>query len=498
MLLTLTTRLADPSYETAAGAGTPLASATDLGYLLHKNPTRVQEFELNFGRAHVFYPVAEPERCTAALLLEVDPIALVRGREGSGGTGTVEQYVNDRPYAASSFLSVAIAGVFGSALAGRCRERPDLAAASIYLEAEVEALPCRGGEAFVRRLFEPLGYAVEAQAHPLDTRHPEGGASPYFRLRLSGRVRLSDLLAHLYVLIPVLDDEKHYWIGEDEVKKLLRRGAGWLSGHPERETIARRYLGRRHGLVREALRRLAAEDTPEADEEAALRDQAEEKTERRLGLNEQRLGSVLAVLKGRHVRRVLDLGCGDGKLLKALLSERQFEEIVGVDVSSAALERAERRLRLDRLPRPQAERIRLLHGALTYRDHRLGGYDAAAIVEVIEHLDPPRLHAFERVVFQHARPRVVVVTTPNREYNARWENLPADRFRHRDHRFEWDRCEFTAWAGAVAARFGYDVSRAGIGPEDPELGSPTQMAIFDLPSAGSVPPPEEADEHQDS
>jgi 3' terminal RNA ribose 2'-O-methyltransferase Hen1 len=475
--------------------------ATDLGYLLHKNPARAQSFELSFGRAHVVYPEASEEACTAALLLDVDPVGLVRGRRGpEGESGLLAQYVNDRPYVASSFLSVAISDVFGTAMAGRSKERPELAAAVIPLEARLAVLPCRGGEPFLRRLFEPLGYTVHAEAQPLDPSAAsslsaaEGlrtgsvpqdwGESRYFTVTLAAGKRLSELLAHLYVLVPVLDDEKHYWVGDDEVEKLLRHGEGWLATHPERELIAHRYLKHRRGLVRDAIARLVTEEEPDEEDGADAndgvrpRDAEEGALERPLSLNEQRLATVLAALRGSGAKRVLDMGCGEGRLLALLLADRSFEHVVGMDVSYRALEVAADRLRLDRLPPTQRERIALIHGSLMYRDERLAGFDAAAVVEVVEHLDPPRLAAFERVAFEFARPGTVVLTTPNAEYNVRWPSLPAGRFRHRDHRFEWTRAEFQAWAGEVAGRFGYVVRFAPVGPVDAEVGAPTQMGIF--------------------
>lgn len=453
--------------------------ATDLGYLLVKNPARTQTFGLSFGDAHVFYPEVSEERCTAALLLEVDPVGLVRGRKGPAGEGgALEQYVNDRPYVASSFLSVAISNVFGTALSGRSKERPELAATPLPLEARLPVVPCRGGEELLRRLFEPLGYAVEAKHLPLDETHPDWGESSYFDVTLRHTVRLADLLSHLYVLVPVLDRDKHYWIGEEEVEKLLRHGSGWLAAHPEREPITQRYLRNRKSLVRDALARLAEEDTPDPEAAEEVAEAQEEAIERRISLNTQRLEAVVAALRERGARRVLDLGCGEGRLIQLLLKDRAFEEIAGLDVSYRALEVARDRLHLDRLPPAQQERLKLFHGALTYRDRRLEGYDAAAVVEVIEHLDPPRLAAFERVLFEFARPGAVVLTTPNREYNVRWESLPAGKFRHRDHRFEWTRAELQAWANGVAERFGYRVEFRPVGPEDPEVGSPTQMALF--------------------
>ncbi|HOY57225.1 MAG TPA: 3' terminal RNA ribose 2'-O-methyltransferase Hen1 [Verrucomicrobiota bacterium] len=455
--------------------------ATDLGYLLRKNPARPQSFSLSFGTAHVFYPEAALERCTVALLVEVDPVGLVRNRRGPAGEGgALEQYVNDRPYAASSFLSVAIADVFGSALSGRSRERPELVDTPLPLRVNLAALPCRGGEKFLRDLFEPLGYRAAARRLPLDETFPEWGDSSYFQVELEALLPLRAVLTHLYVLVPVLDNDKHYWVGDDEVEKLLRHGEGWLSSHPAREAITRRYLKHQRKLVDSALARLADESEPDPDSAAESHAREEEAIEQSLSLNEQRLGAVLAALKSTGANRVLDLGCGEGRLLQTLLKERQFTEIVGMDVSHRALDMARDRLHYDRLPPAQKQRLRLLHGSLIYRDRRLAGFDAAAVVEVIEHLDAPRLAAFERVLFECARPKAIVISTPNREYNVLWETLPAGQFRHKDHRFEWTRAEFQAWADGVAARFGYRVGYLPVGPDDPAVGSPTQMGVFQI------------------
>ena len=450
--------------------------ATDLGYLLAKNPARSHSFDLTFGHAHVFYPEADDQRCTAALLLDIDPVALVRGR--GEGSGLLQQYVNDRPYVASSFLSVAIADVFNSALNGRSRERPELAATAIPLEASLPALAARGGPEVVRRLFAPLGYAIEVGEHQLDPQFPEWGASRAVSLTLRSTVRLADLLTHLYVLVPVLDATKHYYFGADEIEKLLRRGEGWLALHPERELITGRYLKRRP-LVREALVRLVAEEEPVAQEEASDEPAALSPTEeRRQSLHDQRLKAVLEQLRQSGAQSILDLGCGEGRLLRLLLAERQFSRIVGMDVAYRALETARDRLRLERLPPAQAQRLSLIQGSLLYRDARLSGFDAAAVVEVIEHLDPARLAAFERVVFEFARPGTVVLTTPNAEYNVRFPTLAAGSFRHSDHRFEWTRGEFAAWAERVATAHGYQVRLTQVGPDDPEVGSPSQLATF--------------------
>lgn len=474
--------------------------ATDLGFLLHKHPGRVQEFGRSFGTATVFYPEAEEERCTAALLLEVDPIALVRSRGKSSPDFSLSQYVNDRPYAASSLLAVALADVFRTARAGRCTARPELAGTPLPLELRLPALPCRGGPELATRLFEPLGWEVDAQALPLDEGFPEWGDSRYVRLTLRGTARLADALNHLYVLLPVLDDGKHYWIAPDEVDKLIRAGEGWLAGHPERGLITRRYLGRRWALARTALARLAElgdeteeelepaveEDAPAgetaADEAAAAEAEAqgdapqEEAAPKAKPLNLRRREAVLAKLEELGAVSVIDLGCGQGELVGALLARPRFARVGGMDVSSMALTIAARKLRLDRMPDSKRARLTLFQGALTYTDKRLSGYDAAVLMEVIEHVDPPRLTALERVVFGRARPQHVLVTTPNVEHNVRYEFLTG--LRHPDHRFEWTRAEFAAWATRVAGEYGYQVAFAPVGDDDPEVGPPTQMGVF--------------------
>ncbi|MFF8973086.1 3' terminal RNA ribose 2'-O-methyltransferase Hen1 [Streptomyces sp. NPDC014995] len=480
-------------FLTISTTGTPERPATDLGFLLHKHPDKAQAFSTSYGKAHVLYPEADAQRCTAALLLEVDAVALVRRGKGKGRGGAPDaalaQYVNDRPYAASSLLAVALSGVFSSAMRGVCAAKPELPAQQRPLRVEVPALPARGGPDLVRDLFEPLGWTVTAEPVALDTQFPEWGDSRYVRLVLeSEALTLAEALRHLYVLLPVLDDAKHYWVASDEVDKLLRAGEGWLPDHPEQKLITSRYLSRRWSLTRQAMERLELVRLAEADdsevEEIDNAVEAEAETEEKpTPLAVQRRDAIVTALKESGAARVLDLGCGQGQLVQALLKDVRFTEIVGLDVSMRALTVASRRLKLDRMGERQASRVRLLQGSLAYTDKRLKGYDAAVLSEVIEHLDLPRLPALEYAVFGAARPRTVLVTTPNVEYNVRWETLPAGHVRHGDHRFEWTREEFRGWATAVAERYGYDVAFRPVGPDDPEVGPPTQMAVFEMRAA---------------
>ncbi|WP_427919504.1 3' terminal RNA ribose 2'-O-methyltransferase Hen1 [Streptomyces sp. cg40] len=475
-------------FLTISTTGTPELPATDLGFLLHKHPEKAQAFSTSYGQAYVLYPEADAGRCTAALLLEVDAVALVRRGKGKGRGGAPDaalaQYVNDRPYAASSLLAVALSAVFSSAMRGVCNARPERAARPLPLRIEVPALPARGGADLVRKLFAPLGWTVTAQPVALDAEFPEWGDSRYVSLVLESQtLTLAEALRHLYVLLPVLDDAKHYWVAPDEVDKLLRAGEGWLPAHPEQKLITSRYLSRRWSLTREAMERLELVRLAEADDSGVEEiDNAvapeTETEEKPTPLAVQRRDAIVEALKASGAGRVLDLGCGQGQLVQALLKDTRFTEIVGTDVSMRALTIASRRLKLDRMGERQSSRVQLFQSSLAYTDNRLKGYDAAVLSEVIEHLDLPRLPALEYAVFGAARPRTVVVTTPNVEYNVRWETLPAGHVRHGDHRFEWTRAEFAEWAAKVGQRHGYEVEFVPVGPDDPEVGPPTQMAVF--------------------
>lgn len=468
-------------------------NAAALSFLLHKHPDKLQQVELSVGAASIFYPECRKEKVTAALLLDIDPIGMVRNAKNFAGKDfLLGQYVNDRPYVASSFMSSAISKAFSSAMNGSCKEHPEFIDMPLALTAKISVLPApRGGELLIKRLFEPLGYTVEAERHLLDTQFSEWGYGKYFTLTLKNTLALKDLLSHLYVLIPVLDNEKHYFITQNEVEKLLQKGKGWLEQHPEREIIVSRYLINLKSLVRSAFEVLQAaeegiipdtDNETEQDELTKIEDTAAAHTQlqkaKKERLHDIRLKLVAEKLKQSGAASVIDLGCGDGKLLRLLLKEKQFTRIAGTDVSYSELEKSQDKLHWNEMPEKQRERLSLFQSSLTYRDKRFSGFDAAAVVEVIEHLDPNRLPALEKSLFTYAKPQTIVLTTPNREYNVRYENLSAGKVRHSDHRFEWTRSEFAAWAERVARENNYTVAFFPVGEEEKNIGAPSQMAVF--------------------
>ena len=469
MLLTLAYEPGRTRADPGSGATDAApADATALGFLLHKHPGRVQRFSVPFGSMHVLYPEATAERCEVAMLLDVDAVALAKNKRFRGDAFALGHYVNDRPYVASSLLAVALGAVFSTAMTGRSDSHPELAAARLPLRVQLPAVPTRRDDGgLARRLFEGCGWTVEEERIPLDPAHSEWGDSPYATLTLTGTARLSDALKQLYVLLPVLDDTKHYWVGDDEVDKLARAGEGWLPQHPERGLITRRYLLEQRSLIERAQE---PERTTTSGRTSADQGNSDPRPPR--PLRELRADAVLSALADVGATSVVDMGCGSGALLRRLMDEPRFARILGSDVSARALEQAARSLGLERAPETKRERI-----------SRLRGFDAMVLMEVIEHVDPSRLDALEDSVFGHARPKSVVMTTPNAEFNAVYPDLEPGTFRHTDHRFEWNRAEFADWAAAVAERRGYTVEHRGVGETHPVHGAASQLAVFRRRSA---------------
>lgn len=453
--------------------------ATDLGYLLHKNPHNMHETNLSFGKALVFYPTASQDYCEAALLVDIDTVELIRNRKYFTSEGfSLYEYVNDRPYVASSFACVALSSVFRSAMSGKCKDKPELVNQQMPLQVKISVLPCRGGEKLLRRLFEPLGYEIHAEEIVLHETKPEWGNSSYMTVTLKNDCTVKELLNHLYVLLPVLDNDKHYWIGHDEIQKLLKHGEGWIKEHPEIELITSRYLKSQRYLVDEALSQLQEEDAVDFEVQSNNQDHEEALLEKKVNLHTIRLSEIVKELENLGVHKVIDLGCGEGKLIKLLLKKSSFDKVAGMDISMVSLQRAKQNLNVDTLPEGIRNRLTLFLGSLIYRDRRFSGYDAAILSEVIEHLEPFQLDYFEEVIFAYAKPKYVIITTPNVEYNVLFKDLPAGKFRHQDHRFEWTRQELREWADKICTRYNYQVDFKPLGPVHEVFGAPSQMVIF--------------------
>jgi 3' terminal RNA ribose 2'-O-methyltransferase Hen1 len=442
--------------------------ATDLGFLLHKHPDKLQTVELSVGNAHIFYPEATENSCTACLLLDINPIDLVRGDRGRG-VFLQEHYVNDRPYTSNSFLSTALVKAFGSAVNGTCHTKPELVKTAIPLKAKIRSLKVDCDKSYINKLFEPLGYQISYETFQLDSVFPGWGESKVVNLAVEKTTTLKEFLSQLYVFMMVLDNDRHYWISRNDIDVLIRRGENWLSNHPEKDWITKRYLKNLRTLTNPALLRLANED--ELIEEQPL-------PEKKLNLHQQRLNKAFEFLKASGAESILDIGCGEGKLLKLLLKDGQFKKIAGMDVSFSELQKAKENLYLDQASPAMRDRIKIFQGSVTYKDERLKHFDAASLVEVIEHLDKERLPALEKVVFGFAKPTTVILTTPNAEYNVVFEKLQAETFRHDDHRFEWTRKEFDNWCNKIGNEFGYQVEIYPVGQEVENIGAPSQLAVF--------------------
>ncbi len=326
----------------------------DLPWLLAKNPANAHRFDLSVGEAHVLFEECSETRCALCLYVEVDAVGLVRGRK-RGDALSLGAYVNERPYAGGTLLGIALNRAFRSALAGKCKDRPELLELEWPLEIRIPTLRVRGSERFLRACFEPLGYQVQVDNVPLDPNFEDWGPSRFMDTTLRIEASPRAVLSHLVVLLPVLADDKHYWVSTAEVDKLMAKGGAWLAEHPEHEQITSRFLKGQRSLVRQALERLVGAEA-EADAQAA-----EDALERPMTLNQRRM-QVFAEVLGEQPGSVIDLGCGEGRLLYRLAKDKRFTRVTGADVSARALEIAERRV--ERIPERLKPRVSLIQAAL--------------------------------------------------------------------------------------------------------------------------------------
>lgn len=438
--------------------------ATDLGFLLYKHPKKLHTRGTSFSTNHCFFSEATDDLCTANLWVnvrELQEFELYRRFNNFENP-----FINDRPYVAGSLMSTAMSEMFRTAMSGSCRERPELARSPIPLTIEVATVRCEDGIDFIKGIFEPLGYQVDLESYLLDEAFPNWGSSPYFKLRLQTNKELYLVLRQLFILLPVLDNQKHYWVDEAEQEKIIKMGEGWLQAHPMFSKIVSRYLKNLQSLAVEVKKHFALDEnlTTKARNK-------EEQLEQKIHLNTLRMDYVAELLKDHQVRTVGDLGCGEGKLIERLLQNSDITEIRAFEVSIDELEKAQQRI----AELKQLERVKFFNSSVLYLDHRTKDLDAVVLVEVIEHLEEVRLPVLAANVFKYMEPSMVVITTPNFEFNQRFETKG---FRHPDHRFEWTREEFKSWCEVQAQKYGYTFKIDFIGEVDSALGGPTQVGVF--------------------
>jgi 3'' terminal RNA ribose 2''-O-methyltransferase Hen1 len=441
----------------------------DLGYMLFKNPNRPQSVKLTTGSAYVYYPKVSDEETTIALLLDINSLDLAKGEKGKDvQPQSLFDYVNDRPYVASSFLATAMNKVFGTAISGRGDEYQELVDSKLNLSATIHMFPCPVDKERINKVFEPLGYEVNYETFLLDNKFPEWGDSKYVNLTVSGNVVLRDLLKQIILLIPVFDKFKHYDVSnQDELNKLLKLGDGWLSDHPEKDFIVNRYLQFKKGLVNKAQEHLKS-DVDEIEESI---DKAV--TEKEESLNTTRFNSVINELIKIEAKSVLDIGCSNGKLLEAIRDKMPNIKLAGIDVHLKAVSIADKMAN-----KKDLDKIDFFQSSILYKDKRFKGYDAVTAIEVMEHIDEFKLYLFEKVLFGYINPRVAILTTPNKDYNENYDNINNKGLRHFDHRFEFTKREFESWVTKICSKYGYIYFFKSIGKADEKDQQPTLMVTF--------------------
>lgn len=450
-----------------------------LSYLLQKSPFVVGEFDVGASfKTYVFFPEYSEERTTCAVMFDMNSIELVKSLKAHDrhATYSLFDYINDRPYVSSSFTCSIISDVFRSALNGKCREYPDLPNQEFDLSARFY-VSMKTKDDLIKELFEPLGYELSysTERPPVDSMYEQFGESPYYDVTISRRETVKDLLSHLYILIPILDKMRHYGPSSDEVKKIMKIGDSWLKDHPSKKKIVGRYFGKKKELATSVLDRL--ED--QIKDEQRIDENSDDEKETRTPLAGQRRKAIIRTLREHNVKTVLDLGCSTGKLSFELIDTPGIVKVTGADISARAIEKAVLEKRIHKkMTEDQKSRLDFVIASAIYRDLRFSAFDAIVLQEVIEHFDSWKLRVAEDVVFKYSGPRVVVVTTPNIEYNVLFENLENGKLRHRDHKFEFTRGQFKEWANRICKQFGYTVSFEDIGEFVENIGTQTQMAVF--------------------
>lgn len=440
-----------------------------LSFLLSKNPQNLYDRMEKGYRVRLTYTVFSDSEVEALIFVTPDPVELVKN---SPDTYEITQYINDREFVVSSIFCSNTRSALGTALNGRPKEEYlDWAKHAFQLTIGFGPVATDLPDAAIKNLFEPLGYQTEIERGRADYNFQFKERSSARFINLQSKVTLQNALQHLFVLIPVLDDYRHYFIDEREIEKLERYGEGWLADHPLKELIIKRTLRFRELIDQMVLNSHQTELINEAvTPEPNISSQPVVRLNK---LRYQRLVKIIEDLAARE--SIVDFGAGEGKLSVRLGFIPGVKEILAVEPTEKeqlrALKRFSEASRKDDFIAPTP-----VWGSLFYYDEQLCGKDVMILSEVIEHIDESRLPRVMDTILGSYKPQVLLITTPNAEYNPVYQM--EEGIRHKDHRFEWSRAEFAEWTYCLARNYAYEVQIDGIGEEAEGYGHPSQLAIL--------------------
>ncbi|WP_310831561.1 3' terminal RNA ribose 2'-O-methyltransferase Hen1 [Paenibacillus pedocola] len=458
-----------------------------LSHLLAKNPNNLYDRTEKEARVRIVFTVSSEEETEAVIYVTPDPIELVKG--DSSAHNDITQYINDREFVTSSLFCSYIRPALGTALNGKPKEAyMPWVGKPLKLELTFGPVASNLPDRTLEELFTALGYEVQLERGDAEYSFALKTRSSARYIKLAGEQTLQTALQQLFVLIPALDDYKHYYISDDEVDKIRRYGAGWLEEHPQRSLILKRTL-RFAGAIKQyeamaakekrstAENSVDSEDVPAAVTVSGESAVTEMQEEPKIRLNDLRYAAIAAAVEELYAKAtIVDFGSGEGKLSAKLSSVPGVREIKAVEPSAASQLRA-----MDRFAK-LADKPGIIvpdpvTGSLFYFDESLRGKDVMILCEVIEHIDEYRLARVMENIFAEYAPKTLIVTTPNKDYNAVYE-MEQEELRHGDHRFEWGRKAFSVWCARWTETFDYTAELTGIGEGSVEFGYPTQMAIF--------------------
>ncbi|TDL78499.1 3' terminal RNA ribose 2'-O-methyltransferase Hen1 [Peribacillus frigoritolerans] len=429
-----------------------------ISYLLSKNPNNLYERNHKGHLVRLFYSKFEETELEVTIFVTPDPIDLVKNNSNSYD---ITHYINDREFAVSSLFCSFIRSALGTALNGQPKEEySEWVNYRFSFQFEFGPVVSSLSDKQLKDLFEPIGYEVAISRPDIEYSFEMKDKSSARSICLKGMKTLQNGLRQLFVLIPVIDNYKHYYIDDKEIEKLERYGEGWLEDHPKRDYIYRQSL-----RFKEIFSIVENKKTEE---------KKEEKIEK-VRLNDLRYEKIIDFVNQMKPRSIVDFGSGEGKLSVRLGFADGVKEIMAVEPSQSAtlkaIERFDKVKNKEKFVVPET-----IWGSLFYYDERLKGKDVMILCEVIEHIDEFRLPKVLDTILHDYQPNALIITTPNREYNEIYDM--EDHFRHNDHRFEWTRAEFRHWCEERNHRKIYDLQFEGIGEEHDRHGFPTQMCVF--------------------